>query len=85
MEFVFCKSNPCGFNLNYYLDIIGTLAEKSSEKLRESLWWRDLKKIGFVQDEDTCALKGRFIGKLGDGEVYGFWRSSWLWNEILSD
>lgn len=70
-----------------YEDIKGIINEgfHSSVGSIESLWWKDLKKIGCVQDEVTYVLKGGFKGKFGNNGVLGFWRSYWLGSENFSE
>lgn len=48
-NFVLLNSNPCGFDLIYYCDIIGTLIEKSSN------FWRCCRGLLIFQQGNICA------------------------------
>ncbi|KAI5410385.1 hypothetical protein KIW84_055767 [Lathyrus oleraceus] len=53
-------------------------------KVKNSIWWRDIKLLGLNHLEVVPLFSNCIRGKVGNEQSFGFWRSMWISNESLS-
>lgn len=63
-------------NMSY--NILANSSYENVVKRKQSLWWRDISTIGSVFSWNLNWFNEFISGKIGDGDIIGFWLHCWI-------